>query len=429
MAMVGQSAKPANRQSGKPANTHEMARLIVEETKEFLNIKNVDQSENLSRFFKHDADMNEYLNLINRMFGVEIRTKDFLRAPTIGNIIFQIKNIARDRNSLKHFNTQIKPAGGVGNYPLSGAQKRLWVLNELDQKSTSYVSYRIFSLSKVNISVFRKSLQALADRHESLRTVFVRREDGPVQIIKARVKVNLQLTDFSNTKINNFQIGRIIDKETSKLFDLGKGPLFRTALIKLSPDKNIFIFTAHHIATDRESMAILFRELPLIYTALISGQMPVLPPLPVQYKDFAVYEQSAENEKNLKGQEKYWLNKFSGDLPVLDLPTDKSRPPRQTHHGATEHISIGKNLFNKINTFCRKNNVTVFVYFFAVINVLLHRVTGQTDIIIGAPGTVRDRLELENVVGLFLNNLALRSDLSGDPKFIDFPGTMQEHRH
>ena len=211
---------------------------------------------------------------------------------------------------------------------------------------------------------------------------------------------------------------RLIEDEARLPFDLSHGPLIRTKLIRISEPESIFLVTMHHIVSDGWSLLLFFKELSTLYDAFAGGTTSPLAELPVQYGDYALWQRDWLRDELVERQLSYWKQQLGGELPVLDLPTDRARPPVQTFAGQREALTLSAELTDALKALGQRKGVTLFMTLLAAFNVLLHRLSGQEDIIVGSPIANRPRAETENLIGFFLNNLALRSDLSGHPNFL-----------
>lgn len=309
----------------------------------------------------------------------------------------------------------------MASYPLSHIQKGIWSLYQIEPKSRLYNICKISEISgKLDTVALSKSLQLLINRHDSLKVNFKEVDGEPVQIVNRRTKAYLKVIDLSKEKENKKRKkkNRIIDREVNKPFNLEKNPLFRTILIRLSKNRHTLLVVTHHIIFDGWSTDIIFKELGLLYDAYLKGQANPLLPVTAQYKDYVAWEQKRIRSGELKKQESYWIKKLGGDVPVLNLPLAKPRPPIGTYSGNTQEKEISGRLVKNIYRFCQKSNVTLFSFFFVIFNIFLQRITGQDDLIVGTLVSSRFRYEFENAVGIFLNGVAVRSDLSGNLSFV-----------
>ena len=316
---------------------------------------------------------------------------------------------------------QIQPVSRTETLPLSFTQQRLWFLDRLEEKSATYnefVPLKIQGLLKAD--VLEESFQELIRRHEVLRTTFPVVNGMPVQAISSDVNFSLSIVDWRSQSSNELEaeVERIATIEAQRPFDLARGPLLRATLVQLTSVEHILLFTIHHIVSDGWSKTIALRELLALYEAFCHGKPSPLPPLSIQYADFAYWQQQWLNE-TLAGQLAYWKQQLAGLPPILDLPTDRPRPAVQSFRGTIMSFKISYSLSEQLQQLAQSVGVTPFITFLAAFQTLLYRYTNQEDISIGAPIANRNRQEIEPLIGFFANTLVLRTDLSGNPSFTD----------
>jgi len=298
--------------------------------------------------------------------------------------------------------------------PLSFAQQRLWFLQQLDPASTAYhllVYYRL--TGPLDVASWERSLNEIIRRHEILRTVFTERNGTVVQLVLPSLQIDVPVIDVSGEQ----EIERIFEVESARPFDLLEGPLLRAMLLKLSEREHGFFVIFHHIVTDGWSMDIFMSELVSLYDAFCAGAASPLPELPLQYADFAAWQRESITQAGLDKQLAYWRRQLTGELPVLELPADHPRPLRMTHSGADEFFDVTQNLTEKLSDLSHSEGATLFMTLLAAFLTLLHRYTGQQDILLGTATAGRNHAQIENLIGFFINTLVLRTDLSGNPTF------------
>ncbi|MHA1661080.1 MAG: non-ribosomal peptide synthetase, partial [Promethearchaeota archaeon] len=303
-------------------------------------------------------------------------------------------------------------------YPVSYAQQRIWFLQNLEPESTFYNIEFISNIKGVlDEDIFKNSLEYLLKRHESLRTTFKSVKGEPFQFIH----------DFKKSTIDNifyfFEAGHKVEKEIKfffkKPYNLEKGPLLKIALVRKNEKYKLYFFI-HHIIFDGWSLNILSKELSLIYNSLIKKEKPDLDPVSFQYKDFAVWERLKISQKNWKRKKNFWVKKMAGNLPVFTLPEDKQRKPQLYYVGGREKKMLEIYVADKINHFCKKNQVTHFTFLFSALSILLSRLNNQKDSIIGVPSANRQHQEFRNTIGFFVNMLPIRSYIFPEKPFIDY---------
>ncbi len=317
---------------------------------------------------------------------------------------------------------------GAGLYPLSFAQQRLWFLEQLEPDGPYKVPAAFRLRGRLNVEALEQSVNEVIGRHEVLRTTFAEVEGRPVQVVAPRLTLSLPVEDLSGvTEAERAErVRRTAEHLSRRSFDLGSGPLVGTALVRLTEEEHLFWFLMHHIVSDGWSIGVLVNELSAAYEAFDAGRRPELPALPVQYADFAVWQRGWLRGEALARQIKYWRERLGGKLPVLELPTDRPRPPVQSYRGALLTRLVERGLTARLKELARREGVTPYMLLLAVFKTLLLRHAGQDDIVVGTPVANRNRTELEPLIGFFVNTLVLRTDLSGDPTFRDLLGRVRE---
>jgi amino acid adenylation domain-containing protein len=314
-------------------------------------------------------------------------------------------------------------------FPLSFGQRRIWFLDRLTPGSPTYNEAFAFRIEgELDPALFERAVNAIVARQEALRTRFVTEGGEPVQIILPSLSITCPLIDFTAHPAEERE-PRAMERAIAGArapFDLTTGPLLRVELYRLAPTSHLFALTIHHIATDGWTFGVFLRELSAHYSALAQGKPAKLPELQTQYADFASWQLGWMKGEIVTTQLAYWKEKLGGDLPVLQLPTDRPRPAAYTYRGAREILPLSPALAKAIRALGERNEVTLFITLLSAYQTLLYRYTGQTDIIVGSPTAGRNRVEIEDLAGVFVNNLVLRSDLSGNPTFRELLGRVRE---
>ncbi len=318
---------------------------------------------------------------------------------------------------------KIQPAPRNGDMPLSYSQLRLLFLDQLEPGSTAYTIPSVLKFEgTLDRPALEKSINEIIRRHESVRTTFRMGPGGqPVQVIHPYEWAELPVIDLSGLPEGERESAgrKTIERLCSEPFNLEQDALIRASLIRLSETDHWLIVNMHHIISDGWSTGVFFAELSALYPAFLSEKPSPLAELPVQYADFVAWQRQPATVQAMRAQLEYWRKKLQGRLPVLELPGDFPRPKQQTMHGALYKLALPKELTQKIKQTAGKQAVTLFVLLEAAFDVLLQRYTGLEDIIVGTANANRNRQELERMIGFFMNTLALRFDLSGDPRFTD----------
>ena len=316
-----------------------------------------------------------------------------------------------------------------GDLPLSFAQQRLWLIDQLDPNSGLYNIVAPIQLNgALNVAALQKALDTIVSRHEVLRTTIASVDGVPRQVIAAARPADFKMIDLSTLPAagRKEEAYKLLREQARRPFNLSSDLMIRATLLKLEPKEHIFLIAMHHIATDGWSLGIFVREFSALYEAFSKGQSVSLPELPVQYSDFAVWQREWLQGEVLDAQLQYWKKKLAGIPSVLELATDRPRPAVQTFRGAREPLTLTKSTVEALEDLSRREGATLFMVLLAAFKILLHRYTGQDDIVVGSPTAGRSRMEIEGLIGFFVNNLVLRTDLSGDPTFRELLGRVRE---
>ena len=300
--------------------------------------------------------------------------------------------------------------------PLSSAQQRLWFLHHWDPASPLYNSPLLLRLQGVlDLSALQQALDALVARHETLRTVFQSREGQPVQTVAASYSVALRSKNASIGQDNS--IPAWVGEEARQPFDLAGGALLRAAWETVSENEHLLLLTVPHLVFDGWSQTVLLRDLAALYSAFAQKLPPLLPDLPIQYGDYAVWQQARLAGSEMQEHLAYWKEQLSGLPGALELASDRPRPAAQSHRGGRMRLEIPASLLRSLTRLGQSEGATLFMVLLAAFQTLLARYTGQTDGVVGAPIAGRSQAETEELIGCFINTLALRTDLSGAPTF------------
>lgn len=311
--------------------------------------------------------------------------------------------------------------------PLSFAQQRLWFLDRLEPGSSAYNMYSAQHLQgPLNIAAIEQSINQIFQRHESLRTTIHEMNGEPIQVIIPFSTLNLRMIRLQDSDDREAEVDRLVHEELECPFDLAAGPLIRAAMLQLSADEHILLFTLHHIISDAWSSGVIFRELEILYEANLNGKVSALPELPIQYGDYALWQKEWFQGKRLEEELSYWKNKLDGAPQILKLPTDYPRPSIQSYRGAVKRFPLPSRLSESLKELAQHEGATSFMVFLAAFAALLHRYTGNRDLVIGSPISNRNRVETEDLIGLFVNTLLFRLDLSGNPTFREFIRRVRE---
>src|ERR1700738_5040884 len=272
--------------------------------------------------------------------------------------------------------------------PLSFAQQRLLFLNQLEPDHPFYNMPQATRIGgKLDIQILRRALDTIISRHEALRTTISYVDGSPVQVINQNAEVHLPVIDLSQLPEGERETEArgLATEEARRTFDLAAGPLMRSSLLRLAEDEHVLLLTLHHIISDGWSQGIFTKELAALYEAFSAGKASPLPELTIQYADYAVWQREWLQGEVLERQLSYWRGRLAGDLPVLELPTDRSRPAVQTYSGAHKTEKLSKELSERLNEMAQREGVTLYMLLLATFQVLLSRYSGHEDIIVCSP--------------------------------------------
>nr|WP_315254431.1 non-ribosomal peptide synthetase [uncultured Flavobacterium sp.] len=396
------------------APTTDAQTKLVEIWQEVLGVQKIGVTDNFFELGGHSLIVAQVINRTYKELSKSISFRDFFANPTVEGLSKKLKETDY---------SPIPKAAEAISYPLTSTQNRLWILSQLEGGSVAYnmpVTLRI--KENINYHLFQKSFDNLIQRHEILRTYFKINEQGEIrQHVVPFEAVNFVIdhVDFINKSNTEKELENYLQSLNDKAFNLEQFPLIRASLIKITDEEHVFFFSRHHIIGDGWSSQIIISEVVKTYNALVQGKEINLPELHIQYKDYAVWFNEELQQEKHQASEQYWLQQFSGELPVLDLPSFKIRPLVQTYNGDSFTHTFSKAFLEKLKTFSKEHDVTLFMSLMAGINSLLHRYTGQDDIIIGTPIAGREHPDLENQLGLYLNTLAIRTQFKEKDSFLD----------
>jgi amino acid adenylation domain-containing protein len=325
---------------------------------------------------------------------------------------------ANDCIRINHSSHPSRP--DTGRFPLSFLQERLWFIDQLSP-NPAYNCYRALRVEgPLNPQALEDTLNEIVRRHEILRTNFPSIDGQPWQVVNSPSRLSVTIFDLRGNKLkpkHESEALRLITEEVERPFDLIRGPLFRASLFRLAEEEHILVLTLHHIITDGWSMQVLLRELTIIYGAFSSGNPSPLPPLPIQYSQFATQQRHRGKDCVRQDELLFWKERLENFTSTLDLPTNRPRPATQSFKAGSQSVVIPSWLTAELRAFSLSEGVTLFMTLLAAFQTLLYRYTRQEDIAIGSPFAGRMFPELRRSIGLFIETLVLRTDLSGDPSF------------
>ena len=315
------------------------------------------------------------------------------------------------------------------SHPLSFSQQRLWFLDQIEPQSSAYHVWAALRVTGAfEPRLLAAALAEIVRRHKTLRTTFDRVDGQPVQVVAPAAEPALTVADLSGLAQGrrDIEVRRVSQAVVHTPFDLARGPLLRTWLLRLAPAESVVLVAMHHIISDGWSLGVLVKELGALYEAFAAGRPSPLPPLPLQYVDFAAWQRRWLSGETLEALTAWWKESLAGAPAVLELPADRPRPPLQRYRGASLHFAWPAELRAGLAALARRRGATLFMVLLAGFQALLQRHTGQEDLCVGTPVAGRGREELEGLIGFFSNILVLRGDLSGDPPFRELVARARE---
>ncbi|SMO63583.1 amino acid adenylation domain-containing protein [Melghirimyces algeriensis] len=393
-------------------------KALVKIWQDVLEVDKIGIDDNFFDLGGHSLKTIQIRSRIKELLGVEMVLKDLFDNQTIRELAPVLKASQTDQDDMeKNLIPQIEKAAF---YPMSHAQRRLFLLNRLEPENRSYNMPVAIQLKGVlDVEAVQEAFRLLLDRHEGLRTTFTVYDGQPVQRVEDAISWECPYEDLSNKDENAQQqwMKAVEREEAERDFDLERGPLFRARLFKLAEECHVLWMNMHHIIGDFWSWQVLIRDFATLYDALHEGKTPSLPPLTIQYKDYASWQNDRLKRGMLAEAESYWLEQFSGDLPVLDLPTDHPRPSMQTFSASEVTFTLAPERLERMKMLAQEQGATLFITLLSAVGAFLSKMSGQKDLVIGTPEAGRGQVELENLIGFFVNTLPLRLDVHSEQTF------------
>jgi amino acid adenylation domain-containing protein len=379
-----------------------------------LGVEQVGRHDNFFELGGHSLLATRLVGRLRQQLGCDIAVQELFDHPVLADFAAVLARVGR-ADCLA-----LSPADRTRALPLSWAQERLWFLDQLDARAGR--AYHLSFAYRLIGPALRRSLQwaldRLLQRHESLRTTFVDVEGVPVQVIAPARRIELQEHDLTRLDAPEREAAAqaLLTEESHRPFDVGAGPLMRGLLLRLSPDTHELLLVQHHMVSDGWSVGVMLHELAALYNAHAQGQADPLPAPSLQYADYAAWQQRPAQREGVRSRLPFWCEHLRGAPPVLELPIDRPRPPRQSYRGDELAFSLAPELTAALHRFGRRHGVTLFMTLLAGWAALLSRLCGQDDLVIGTPVANRPRPEFEPLIGFFANTLALRIGLHDDPR-------------
>jgi|GEM_PF-1202994 len=425
----------AARGDGGRAPRGPVEELLAEIWITLLGLPQIGVDEDFFELGGHSLLAVRLLSRLRASFGLELTLRALFDGPTIA----QLARAIEAANPQEGMPPPLVPVARDGPLPLSWAQERLWFLQELAPASTAYTMFRGIRLrGRLSIELLERAFGEVVLRHESLRTTFHELAGQPIQLVGGLPPLALLVVDLSGLSTGSRAVEEgLRAAELSELaFDLRRGPLLRVVALRLDLEDHTLLLTMHHIVSDGWSMTVLANEVVTLYAALAEGATGRLPELPIQYADWAVWQRQWLRGEVLEAQVAYWRRHLAGAPELIELSTDRPRPAVQSFRGSVRTFTLPASLSHDLRQLARRESATLFVTLLAAFAVLLQDQTGQGDIVVGTSVANRDRLEVENLIGFLANQLALRFDLAGSPRFLDLLSRVRRividgyaHRH
>jgi amino acid adenylation domain-containing protein/non-ribosomal peptide synthase protein (TIGR01720 family) len=389
---------------------------------ELLHVERVGVHDDFFELGGHSLLATQVVSRLRSTVGVEVPLRVLFDAPTVEALAVQVEQATRSVAL-----PALRPAPRGGPLPLSFAQQRLWFLDRLQPGGATYNVPTVLRVEgRLDVAALERAFTELVRRHESLRTRFPDEGGVPIQVIAPPGPVRLVVTGLSAREDREAEARRLAREEAARPFDLAHGPLLRVSLLRLAEERHLLLLTLHHIVCDGWSSGVLVRELEALYLGFVAGRTPSLPELPLQYADYCVWQREWLRDEVLESQLTYWKEHLAGAPHALELPTDFPRPPVPSSRGASFEFQFPPELSRGLQSLCREEGVTLFMALLGAFQAVLSRHSGQDDVVVGTPIAGRRFAELEGLVGLFINTLALRTRLDGDPSFRALLGRVRE---
>ncbi|MEG5092537.1 amino acid adenylation domain-containing protein [Microcoleus sp. B13-B4] len=383
-----------------------------------LLIDSVGVHDNFFTLGGHSLLATQVISRVRDTISIELPLRSLFEAPTIAEFASRVEIALKNGKSVEAL--PLLPIPRSESIPLSFAQARLWFLDQLQPESAFYnIPLALHLSGQLNIASLQKAINEIIRRHEALRTNFAIVGDQPVQVIASTLSFQLPIVNLLHLSESEREIEakRLATVEANRPFNLEQEPLLRGIVLQLGETEYLLLLTMHHIISDGWSLGVFVRELTELYQAFCTGKPPVLPELPVQYADFALWQRQWLTGEILETQLHYWKEQLKNAPNLLELPTDRARSAVQTFRGGYYYAALSKELSAELATLSKRAGVTMFMTLLAAFQTFLYRYSGEDDIVVGTPVAGRNRRELERLIGFFVNTLVLRTNLGGNPSF------------
>jgi amino acid adenylation domain-containing protein len=402
-------------------------RRLAEAWREVLRLERVGLDDDFFELGGHSLLVTQLASRIRAAFGIELPMASVFESPTLAGLAARIE--ARlPAEAEREPSAAVLPVLPVlardRPLPLSFGQERLWFLDQLEPGSPLYnvpVSLRL--RGRLNVPALVRAFREIVRRHEVLRTSFISREGGPVQVVAAEAEEALEIPLVDLRGLRGLrdlrELSRLAQEEAQRPFDLARAPLLRLCLMRMDVEDHALLATIHHIVSDGWSLGVLIREVAALYAAYCAGRPSPLPALPVQYADFAAWQRGWLQGDVLEGELAFWREQLAGAPQAIALPADRPRPPLQGVAGRHLRFTLPRQLATRVQALAKERGATLFMALLAAFEVQIHRYTGRGDFLVGSPVAGRNRREVEDLIGFFVNALVLRARLRGETRVED----------
>ena len=383
-----------------------------------LGVEQVGIHDNFFALGGHSLSAIKIVSRMNHTFQIDMLLPDFFDSPTVADLARNVESRRRETQGLCVL--PLIPVDREGGVPLSHNQKRLWYFNQSNLETAFFNTPAVIRLEgTLEVQAFERAFSEISRRHEILRTVYVVRDRLPVQVVIPPPIFPLPLIDLQELAEGERETAalQIAEQEATRPFDLARHPSMRAALLRLAKSEHVLVMTMHHIAFDGWSFGIFIQELISLYGAFSMQRSTSLPELPIQYADYAYWQQTWLQSGSMKAQVAYWKQQLKGPLRPLPFLPGRNRPRSQVIRYSQQSLMVPKSQHQALLSLGYEENTTAFMTLLAIFKVTLNRFTGEDDIRVGTLVANRNRTEIEPLIGLFLNTLVLRTDLSGDVSF------------
>lgn len=388
-------------------------RKLVEIWKKMLKKEKISVADNFFELGGNSLKATQIITHIQNELEFTVSINALFNDPTIEGLAANIKTLPKKYKPMEKIISE-RPY-----YPVSFAQRRLWVIEQFEEARGAYNMPLCVNVIGLDREVFNKTIYALLDRHEILRTTFAMIGGEPVQKIWKIEDLNfdIEFIDLTTRADATAEAFKITVEDANEPFDLINGPLLRVKLLQLEKEKFRILFNQHHIISDGWSINVLRDDFNKLYDSFFGKKEPSISPLPIQYKEYTLWQKNQFDNGEWNEHQKYWHQQLSGKLPLIDVPADFPRPAQKRYNGAEVNFLVSGEEVSSLQNICRKNGATTFMGLMAAVKILLYRYTGLEDLLIGSPIAGRNRIEFENQLGFYVNTLALRTRFNGADDF------------